>query len=86
MNRKVRNSRFMRIMEDKYCDPAARFEINLYLPLDLMKSVADRSVTGVDVIVMAPTKPDAERLTAAVLEELIGVLSDELACLKRAIK
>ena len=51
-----------------------------------MKSVADRSVTGVDVIVMAPTKPDAERLTAAVLEELIGVLSDELACLKRPIR
>ena len=86
MSRKVRNSRFMRIMEDKYCDAEARFEINLYLPLDLMKSVADRSVTGVDVIVMAPTKQDAERLTAAVLEELIGVLSDELASLKRAIK
>ena len=86
MSRKVRNSRFMRITEDEHCDAAARFEINLYLPLDLMKSVADRSVTGVDVIVMAPTKQDAERLTAAVLEELIGVLSDELACLKRAIK
>ena len=86
MSRKVRKARFMRITEDKYCDAAARFEINLYLPLDLMKSVADRSVTNVDVSVMAPTKQDAERLTAAVLEELIGVLSDELASLKRPIR
>lgn len=86
MSRKVRKARFMRIIEDEHCDAAARFEINLYLPLDLMKSVADRSVTNVDVSVMAPTKQDAERLTAAVLEELIGVLSDELASLKRPIK
>ena len=86
MSRKVRKARFMRITEDEYCDAAARFEINLYLPLDSMKSVADRSVTNVDVSVMAPTKQDAERLTAAVLEELIGVLSDELASLKRPIK
>ena len=86
MSRKVRKARFMRITDDAHCDAAARFEINLYLPLDLMKSVADRSVTNVDVSVMAPTKQDAERLTAAVLEELIGVLSDELASLKRAIK
>ncbi len=86
MSRKVRKARFMRITENERCDAAARFEINLYLPLDLMKSVADRSVTNVDVSVMAPTKQDAERLTAAVLEELIGVLSDELASLKRPIK
>lgn len=86
MSRKVRKARFMRITEDEYCDAAARFEINLYLPLDFMKSIADRSVTNVDVSVMAPTKQDAERLTAAVLEELIGVLSDELASLKRPIK
>ena len=86
MSRKVRKARFMRITEDEYCDAAARFEINVYLPLDSMKSVADRSVTNVDVSVMAPTKQDAERLTAAVLEELIGVLSDELASLKRPIK
>ena len=86
MSRKVRKARFMRITENEHCDAAARFEINLDLPLDLMKSVADRSVTNVDVSVMAPTKQDAERLTAAVLEELIGVLSNELASLKRAIK
>ena len=86
MSRKVHKTRFMRITEDEHCDAAARFEINLDLPLDLMKSVADRSVTNVDVSVMAPTKQDAERLTAAVLEELIGVLSDELASLKRPIK
>ena len=86
MSRKVHKTRFMRITEDEHCDAAARFEINLYLPLDLMKSVADRSVTNVDVSVMAPTKQDAERLTAAVLEELIGVLSDELASLKRPIR
>ena len=86
MSRKVHKTRFMRITEDEHCDAAARFEINLDLPLDLMKSVADRSVTNVGVSVMAPTKQDAERLTAAVLEELIGVLSDELASLKRAIK
>ena len=86
MSRKVHKTRFMRVTEDEHCDAAARFEINLYLPLDLMKSVADRSVTNVGVSVMAPTKQDAERLTAAVLEELIGVLSDELASLKRAIK
>ena len=86
MCRKVRKARFMRITEDEHCAAAARFEINLYLPLDLMKSVADRSVTNVDVSVMAPTKQDAERLTAAVLEELIGVLSDELASLKRPIR
>ena len=86
MSRKVHKTRFMRVTEDEHCDAAARFEINLDLPLDLMKSVADRSVTNVSVSVMAPTKQDAERLTAAVLEELIGVLSDELASLKRAIK
>ena len=86
MSRKVHKTRFMRITEDEHCDAAARFEINLDLPLDLMKSVADRSVTNVDVSVMAPTKQDAERLIAAVLEELIGVLSDELAGLKRPIR
>ena len=86
MSRKVHKTRFMRITEDEHCDAAARFEINLDLPLDLMKSVADCSVTNVGVSVMAPTKQDAERLTAAVLEELIGVLSDELASLKRPIK
>lgn len=86
MSRKVRKARFMRITENERCDAAARFEINLYLPLDLMKSIADRSITNVNISVIAPTKQDAERLTAAVLEELIGVLSDELASLKRAIK
>ena len=86
MSRKVRKARFMRITENEHCDAAARFEINLDLPLDLMKSVADRSVTNVHVSVMAPTKQDAERLTAAGLEELIGVLSDELASLKRPIR
>ena len=36
MSRKVRKARFMRITENERCDAAARFEIDLYLPLDLM--------------------------------------------------
>lgn len=86
MSRKIRKSRFMRLVEDPYCDAEARFTIELELPYDLLKSIADRSVTGVDVLIMAPTELEAKQLAADALQELALVISDEVACLRKLVK
>lgn len=83
MSRKVGKSKFMRMMEDPYCDAEARFSIDIDLPYDFMKPNADRSVTGVAITIMAPTAKEARRLTVESLKKLIEVFSSELACLEK---
>ena len=54
MSRKIPKSKFIRIREDLHNDPEARWEVDLYLPTQFAKPETDRSVVGVDIVIMGP--------------------------------
>ena len=83
MSRKIPKSKFMRIREDLHNDPEARWEVDLYLPTQFAKPETDRSVVGVDILIMGPTEAEVKRLSVVALKKIIDALSSELACLEK---